>query len=65
MKPYKHTSAPVSYTHLDVYKRQALGSTGRGPWFGREDRIKICRAAVSAKKEEDVYKRQAPIRWAW
>ena len=28
----------------------ALGSTGRGPWFGREDRIKICRAAVSAKK---------------
>ena len=30
----------------------ALGSTGRGPWFGREDRIKICRAAVSAKKED-------------
>ena len=30
----------------------ALGSTGRGPWFDRRDRIKICKAAVSAKKED-------------
>ena len=31
-----HTEAPVSYTHLDVYKRQGLGrgGSGGGDWGG-------------------------------
>ena len=31
MTPKKPNSAPVSYTHLDVYKRQSLCSSERTP----------------------------------
>ena len=36
----QHGETPVSYTHLDVYKRQALG--GR-PRTGRSTRLRRCR----------------------
>ena len=32
--PTFHILTPVSYTHLDVYKRQGLGSN---PWSGDDD----------------------------
>ena len=30
---------PVSYTHLDVYKRQTCGRTAPFPWNGRRSSI--------------------------
>ena len=33
---YTDSSAPVSYTHLDVYKRQVQNRTQRADFFGGE-----------------------------
>ena len=38
--------APVSYTHLDVYKRQVLGERGVTVSGGQKQRISIARALL-------------------
>ena len=60
-------SIPVSYTHLDVYKRQGFNCFAHQPAqrhpllrrvdFGQPDRVVLPDAAV-AKRHLDVYKRQ-------
>ena len=47
-KPTLYT--PVSYTHLDVYKRQGYAAVGRN-----------CALAAGRRRAADVYKRQATI----
>ena len=46
---------PVSYTHLDVYKRQSLYNTGK--MLEHHDGT-LTEEPVQEVKEEDVYKRQ-------
>ena len=51
---------PVSYTHLDVYKRQVLGSKKVGDIVNIETDLvgKYIERFVYFDKLEDVYKRQ-------
>ena len=65
-KSFTHCSAAVSYTHLDVYKRQAFFSSAETAFttvnkirirtFEEEGRPKA--ALIRKIIEEDVYKRQ-------
>ena len=55
------TSLPVSYTHLDVYKRQADGirSHGRNHIGYIVDRDFLTVTGINHQVAQDVYKRQA------
>ena len=44
-------AAPVSYTHLDVYKRQAYAMQTQSGWLTLSDQFKIL-AGGSAQPEE-------------
>ena len=54
------TIASVSYTHLDVYKRQGLYSGSAGGFIGYGSGVQISRCDVTSLKHTavDVYKRQ-------
>ena len=55
---YQNTIASVSYTHLDVYKRQDMGRV-----IGKQGRIakaiRVVMRAAAVRVDEDVYKRQS------
>ena len=55
MVPYKNVLFPVSYTHLDVYKRQTLGGDLETPYeFGcrlQKKRIE-CAIMIQAELEQ-------------
>ena len=56
LKEILHGAVPVSYTHLDVYKRQLLARSTlsqKNKWLDDEGRIYIIYPIA-----EDVYKRQ-------
>ena len=61
----KHTMCPVSYTHLDVYKRQAKGADAKEAdadvviqvAVPAQTTVELCSTAVSYT-HLDVYKRQ-------
>ena len=70
-----HSNGPVSYTHLDVYKRQELQAEiedGKKKIRQFENREKMLRQKLSKEERRtrspvsythlDVYKRQPPIR---
>ena len=49
----------VSYTHLDVYKRQAYTYRAMDELIRSRETVEAEAEEVGDKKEEDVYKRQA------
>ena len=54
----KNIYISVSYTHLDVYKRQVKGMLPKGP-LGRSMIKKLHVYAGPDHEQQDVYKRQA------
>ena len=55
---------PVSYTHLDVYKRQELAGKETMPAIVRDlddDAAIILMVAANLQRARDVYKRQPPV----
>ena len=64
----EHVAAAVSYTHLDVYKRQVKSFVGTGNEAaakkGGEAAVEAAKAAgwTDIKCIEDVYKRQPMMR---
>ena len=54
---------PVSYTHLDVYKRQDVDGDFEPKYITIRGKGEIlAKLRKEAKKAEDVYKRQEPFR---
>ena len=55
---------PVSYTHLDVYKRQGIANVNIESQIGEYNKMVLDRnrlIANSSEKNPDVYKRQLAI----
>ena len=48
-------SSPVSYTHLDVYKRQAWAYARLGDVFTQRVPAELIQAGVKAESDADVY----------